>query len=409
MSARDVSTQEKPLVVVLTSTYPRWRGDPEPGFVHELARRLVGRFRVVVIGPHAAGAAPRETLDGVDVIRYRYAPAAFETLVNDGGIVTNLRRSRWKVLLLPAFVISQWLALRRVLRSGEIGAVHAHWFIPQGIVAAWMAQSRRMPPFLVTSHGSDLLALKGRLADALRRIVLKRASAIAVVSGAMKERLRDYPAADPDRIYVAPMGVDLSARFTPDPATQRNAHEILFVGRLVAGKGLEVLLDAMRVVVLTVPSAVLRIAGFGPLAPWLHEAITAQGLAAHVTCAGAIDNAKLPEFYRRAAVFVAPFTIEQGFGLTLIEAAGCGCRVVASDVPSCREIVGSIGTGTIVPIGDRAALASALVAALRAPAVSPGGTCERLMQHDWTAVASRYAELLDRCIEQGKARRQALS
>src|SRR5690606_6282774 len=90
-----------PTLLVLTSTYPRWAGDPEPGFVHELAKRLTDRFRVIVLGPHAPGAKTAEVLDGVEVIRYRYAPERMETLVNDGGIITNLRRSRWKYLLVP--------------------------------------------------------------------------------------------------------------------------------------------------------------------------------------------------------------------------------------------------------------------------------------------------------------------
>ncbi len=84
----------RPVLLVLSSTYPRWSGDHEPGFVHELARRLTTTFDVVAVVPRAPGASDREMLDGVTVIRYGYAPRRFETLVNDGGIVTNLKRHR---------------------------------------------------------------------------------------------------------------------------------------------------------------------------------------------------------------------------------------------------------------------------------------------------------------------------
>ena len=50
----------KPRLLVLTSTYPRWRDDPEPGFVHELSKRLVADFDVTVLAPHARGAAVEE-------------------------------------------------------------------------------------------------------------------------------------------------------------------------------------------------------------------------------------------------------------------------------------------------------------------------------------------------------------
>ena len=82
-------------LLVLASTYPRWAGDPEPSFVHELARRMGTEFRVIVVCPHAMGAKQKELLDGVEVVRYRYAPERWETLVNDGGIVANLKARRW--------------------------------------------------------------------------------------------------------------------------------------------------------------------------------------------------------------------------------------------------------------------------------------------------------------------------
>src|SRR5690606_26031112 len=103
---------------------------------HELARRLTQRFRVIVLAPHAQGAKRREMLDGVEIRRYRYAPERLETLVNDGGIVTNLRRASWKYLLVPGFVLIQaWQAWRLVSRR-RVDVIHAHWLIPQGLIAA---------------------------------------------------------------------------------------------------------------------------------------------------------------------------------------------------------------------------------------------------------------------------------
>ncbi|MDE1885521.1 MAG: glycosyltransferase family 4 protein, partial [Xanthomonadaceae bacterium] len=70
----------KPRLLVLTSMFPRWRDDTEPGFVFELCRRLAARFDVRVLAPHAPGAAMDELMDGVEVVRYRYAPQRLETL-----------------------------------------------------------------------------------------------------------------------------------------------------------------------------------------------------------------------------------------------------------------------------------------------------------------------------------------
>ena len=52
-------------ILVLTSTYPRWQGDHEPGFVHELCKRCTKDFEVHVLAPHAAGCLVDEVVDNV--------------------------------------------------------------------------------------------------------------------------------------------------------------------------------------------------------------------------------------------------------------------------------------------------------------------------------------------------------
>src|SRR5690606_35137689 len=128
-------------LLVIASTYPRWSGDTEPGFVHELSKRLVEDFDVTVLAPHSPGASLFERMDGVVVRRYRYAPVPMETLVNNGGIVTNLQLSRWKYLLVPLFVFFQAWSFWRLLREDKFDVIHAHWLVPQGLIAA-VCQSR---------------------------------------------------------------------------------------------------------------------------------------------------------------------------------------------------------------------------------------------------------------------------
>lgn len=395
---------QRRVLLVLASTYPRWPGDPEPGFVHELSKRLASRFRVIVLGPHAPGAKTREVLDGVEVVRYRYAPERWETLVNDGGIVTNLKRARWKLLLVPGFVLGQAWAAWRLMRRERVDVIHAHWLVPQGLIAAllqWLP-GRRVP-YVVTSHGADLYALKGRGLDALKRFVARRSSAATVVSSAMRERLAalGVPAA---HIHVLPMGVDLSGCFTPDPSVQRSQHEILFVGRLVEKKGLRHLINAMPRVLERVPDAFLTIAGFGPEEAALRQQVHALGLAAKVRFLGAVPQAELPALYRRAALFVAPFVQaesgdQEGLGLVLVEAIGCGCPVLAGDVPAVAEVLGSNTADLTVQAWDAEALTTRMVAVLCSP-MAAYKQAEQLradcqLRFDWRAVGGRYSKLLE--------------
>jgi hypothetical protein len=103
----DVSGTGRRTLLVLASTYPRWAGDPEPAFVHELCKRLRTAFDVVALVPDAPGADASGPFEGVEVIRYRYAPRSWQTLVNNGGIMTNLRRNRWKLLLVPPLLLAR--------------------------------------------------------------------------------------------------------------------------------------------------------------------------------------------------------------------------------------------------------------------------------------------------------------
>lgn len=396
------SVRGRPTVLVLASTYPRWAGDPEPGFVHELSRRLVGRFRVIALCPHAPGAAEREVLDGVEVIRYRYAPARWERLVNDGGIVANLRRHRWMLALVPGFVLVQlWEALC-VIRRERVDVIHAHWLVPQGVIAALAGKwAGRRVPFLVTLHGADLFALKGRAFDAIKRYVAQRAAGVAVVSAPMKAALIDL-GVDERHVVVRSMGVDFRDRFTPDPQVLRSASQLLFVGRLVEKKGLATLIAALPVIVERHPEVELLVAGSGPEEAALRDRVRALGLDARVRFLGAVPQQALPALYRQAALFVAPFVTaangdQEGLGLVVLEALGCGCPVLAGDVPAVRDL-----PVTRVPAGDRDAWASAVGAALDDPAQSRRMADEQraacIARYDWAPVAEAYAKMLDRIV-----------
>jgi glycosyltransferase involved in cell wall biosynthesis len=393
------------MALVLASTYPRWRGDAEPGFVHELCRRLAGRFHVIALVPDAPGADPDGVLDGVEVVRYRYAPRRWQTLVPNGGIVANLRGARWKWLLLPGFLTGQYLAARRILRTRKIDVIHAHWLLPQGLIARRLHRKHGVP-YLVTSHGGDLFGLRGGLATRLKRKVAADCAAMTVVSSAMREEASRIGLAPP-RIDVLPMGVDVQDRFVPDPQVPRATDELLFVGRLVAKKGLMHLLDALPAVIERRPRARLVIAGFGPEESALKRQAQNLGIADSIEFKGATPQSGLPALYRRASVFVAPFIRDEsgdqeGLPVALMEALGCGCPVVVGNVAGVHDLLGDAADAVCVDPRDAAALAAKIVAVLD----DPTGAMQRaqalraaaVARVDWSRIADAYATLLQSCI-----------
>lgn len=394
----------KKRVLVLTSTFPRWQGDNEPPFVFELCRRLGSEFDILVLAPHADGAKRFERIDNIEVVRFRYFFSHWERLAYRGGILANLKQNRWRYLLLPFFFLFQLAALRRILRQQRIDLIHAHWLIPQGLTVAIAGMfTRNMPPMVCTSHGGDLLGLNGQWLSLIKRWVIRRTSALTVVSSTMADCALSL-GAKPEQLQTISMGVDTETLFTPDSATRRVDNEILFVGRLVEKKGCTYLLEAMPEILRQYPEVRLSIAGSGPEEEALKQQADRLGIAHAVTFHGAVNNAEIPRLYRRATVFVAPSIItaqgdQEGLGLVLVEALACECPVVASDLPAIRDVIVHGSTGWLVPKKKPETIAKAVVMLLAEPdlrrQLAVDGRSHVMRNFDWAVVSSRYASLFD--------------
>ncbi|CAN5519203.1 glycosyltransferase family 1 protein [soil metagenome] len=188
---------------------------------------------------------------------------------------------------------------------------------------------------------------------------LDRVAGVVAISTTTAEHLVGYgvPA---ERIVVTPCG----HRALPpgdEPALAGRTY-VLAVGQLVPRKGLDVLVQAMARL-----DPAVHLALVGPSdgeEPELRRIATALGIAERVHFAGRVSDAALAGWYAHAWALAAP-SIEEGFGLPLLEAMATGLPVVASDIAVFREITG--GHASFVPVGDVGALAAALTALLEDP------------------------------------------
>jgi glycosyltransferase involved in cell wall biosynthesis len=390
-------------LLVLASTYPRWPRDHEPGFVHELSRRLSHTFEVHVLCPHAPGALLHEMMDGVHVHRFRYAPAALETLVQNGGILNNLKHRKWKWLLVPCFLAGLVLESISQIRRLKPDVLHVHWIIPQGLAITITNLFTRIPPYLLTSHGGDLFGLRGALLTHLKMRIIRDAAAISVVSSPMAQLAMNL-GAKPDQLHVIPMGVDFNHLFTPSNNTERLPNEILFVGRLVEKKGMKYLFMAMPAILDRIPSAHLTVVGYGPEEPALRMLAEELKISGKIKFAGAVPQPDLPNYYRSASLFAAPFIEatsgdQEGLPVALMEAIACECPVVAGNLDVMRDLFDSEERASmLVQANNTFLLAERIITALSQPAESLQGAMrlrERLMQHlNWDSIADQYAETL---------------
>jgi glycosyltransferase involved in cell wall biosynthesis len=345
---------------------------------------------------------------GLRVIRFPYFFSQWEKLaMHGGGILNQLKTNPAYYLMVPFFLLGQLLAIIRLVRNEHFDLIHAHWLIPQGFIAAlgmWIAGKN--VPLLCTSHGGDLFALKGKGLQRLKRRIMDKSAALTVVSKAMKKTVVDMGVA-PDKVEVIPMGVDLKGLFTPDPGVQRKTDELLFVGRLVEVKGLQILLDAMPKVLAKHPGIRLVVAGAGPLESELRASAAKLNMTDCVDFLGMVPQLKLPSLYQQATLAVFPFIVtksgvQEGFGLVVVEAMGCCCPVIAGDLPAIQDTVVHEENGLIFPSGNAQVLADSILKLLDDPEfrarLAGEGRKSVVQNFDWEIIAGKYSHIYQELI-----------
>ncbi len=196
-----------------------------------------------------------------------------------------------------------------------------------------------------------------------------RAASLAIGANAGAEDNLRWAGARPERLarmMYGTWGVDTS-EFSPDGLRANlpgGAPTIVFLGRLERGKGIFDLAAAMPQALQRV-SADLVFIGDGPDAEDLKRVVRETGIADHVHFLGAIKNKEVSAHLRSAAVLAAPSRTTRKWaeqvGMSAIQALACGVPVVTTPSGSIAEFIEDGVTGLLVPEGDPAALAAALV------------------------------------------------
>lgn len=241
--------------------------------------------------------------------------------------------------------------------------VHAHFGV-NALEASAIARRFRIP-LVVTFHGMDITVRRGWRQTRERRKVFERAARVIAVSEFIAGKVRDA-GCPPEKLVVHHIGVDTD-RFAPGAEGAVEPGRILFVGRLVAKKGLDHLLRAMPAVQASVPGAELIIVGDGPLRERMESLAREQDVLCRFV--GVQTPEEVMEWLRSAAVLAAPSVVAgdgnaEGLPMTIMEAQATGVPVVAYPSGGSAEGVEEGRSGFVVPPRDEPALAEALIAVL---------------------------------------------
>jgi glycosyltransferase involved in cell wall biosynthesis len=424
------------VVLMVASTLPRWPGDAIPDFVLAQARALRRAHPGLVIhllAPHDAGAALDEEIDGITIHRFRYAwPPSAQRLVYP-AILPNLRRRPGLVLQVPLLFIAEFAAVLDFCRRHRPAVLYSHWFAPQGIVCGIVALITGIPHVL-TSHSSDVAVMRRLplLGPALVRFFVRRLQACTVVSRRTREKLLAFFPDPLERARIEaktltlPMGVDTTALGATTIADREACRDpfgfsgrivFLFLGRLTAKKGLDVLLDAFAQLATRREAALLVIAGDGEERAAVSRRVSALGLDDRVRLPGFVTGEDKRRLLAAADGLVLPSRImadgdAEGLPVALLEGLAAGLLCVASDASGADDVLTDGVDGFIVPQQDVAALAAALLrvhdlASAERSAVGARARA-RARAFDWATVAdAHYRHLLAPAIDAAGGTRPA--
>ncbi len=251
---------------------------------------------------------------------------------------------------------------------------------PRALVGLHRLLRRTEPPRLLHAHDSHALLLAhlaGRW-DQLPVIATRRsanvpgrygpwprATRVIAISHAVEQALRAGGVA-PDHISVIPSTVpvaQLAAEAGARDGNRAGDGPIVAIGALTTEKGHDILLAALPIILMRVPSARVVIAGAGPARSALVRQAAALGITDRVELPGAIDD--IPALLRRAAVLAHP-SRREALGTAVLEAMASGLPVVASRTGGLIELLEG-GAGLLVEPDNPEALAAALLTVLLQP------------------------------------------
>ena len=346
----------KKTVLVLTSTFPRWENDTTPRFVFELSNRLANKNRkIIVLAPSAPNASKKERLENLEVHRFQYFPLPkLQKLAYGAGIIPNVKSSFLAKMQIPNFLMSEYLSARKLIKKYKPDILHAHWLIPQGILAVFLKKRYKIP-LVVTVHGSDLFPLKNPVFKSIQKTVLENCDACTVNSTATKNEIISRFPKFKNKITVIPMGVDVkkfSGKATNKPKKYKNNKLILFVGRLNEQKGIEYLIKSAPYIKNNYPNIKLLIIGEGSYKAHLENVARSLNVRENVDFLWGIPHSKITDYYKMADVFVLPSITSkigtEGLGLVLLEAMAAKVPVIGTNTGGIRYIIKNMQNGILV-------------------------------------------------------------
>lgn len=247
------------------------------------------------------------------------------------------------------------------------------------------------------------------VAERLDQYVIRRAASVFVVSEESRRRCIALGAKPGAAVIVGntPASLPPNGRKFPAPADIADWAErpiVLFVGNLLADRGLRQAVNAIGIAREAIPEAALVIVGDGREYHTLAEQIAAAGLQDNARLVGWKGGPDHAAYYQHATIGILPFLSTEHINITLanklFDYMGAGLPIIGTDGPPMRRVLEETGAGVLVPAGDAGALAAAITALIRDPSrrreLGERGRAAVTGAYSWANDRARFLNAINR-------------
>lgn len=384
-------------ICFLTTSAPRYNDDNRSPFIWELIQAIKQQGHdISMVAMHQPGANENELSDGINIHRVRYASDEHEGLSKTrAGIPAAWSENKLKTLFSLLKLITRMSTFLKE-QGRYFDVIHANWTIAG--LAAVLSKRIHHRPIVLTLHGSDIFGIKNKkVIRYVTQWVLNNVDRIIGVSSPLKDEIESMGIPQ-NKITVIPNGTTFEILPRGDDFDQTK--NVLFVGSLVDQKRPLDLLIAFAQISTKNPRSTLEYIGEGPWSQKLLASIDGFNLTSRVKLIGTVPHSEVASAMLRSSIFVLP-SINEGFGVVLLEAIACGLPCVAYNSGGVIDILGH-GNGLLAIPEDTDSLSQCLDVLLNNKEIYyklRSNGYKQLSNFTWPVVAKKvlkvYKELKD--------------
>jgi len=247
----------------------------------------------------------------------------------------------WRRIEILEWIIKAGHYYRNLIEHKKYDLVHSFFGFPTG----WFCyRSRNKLPYIISLRGSDVpgqnlrFIFEYKLLGIVFKVIWKEASALIACSEGLKQRaLKFYSQV---KIDVIPNGVDIE-KFHSVPENMAKKSDIIrlvTVGRLSITKRVDILIDAVKILIEQGKKVKLLIVGGGFLKGSLEKLAAQKNPANSIEFKGIVDSEQMPQLYQNSDLYVSA-TMQEGMSNAMLEAMASGLPIITTQCEGIDELI----------------------------------------------------------------------